>query len=83
VDHWAYFQTKEDMTTFKKEIGFLNFEIESTNKNKEANFPFQIRFFREDLVDMPSINPITSELLQIAKKYNGDYDGWETFIVKE
>lgn len=83
VDHWAYFQTKEDMKTFKEEIIALNFKVESTNKIKDTDTPFQIQFFKDDMVDMSSINPVTTKLLQIAKKHNGEYDGWETFIVKE
>ncbi|PIA78902.1 hypothetical protein BFR04_05110 [Gaetbulibacter sp. 4G1] len=83
VDHWSYFKSKSDIEKFKKEILENNFKIEISNENEDYDLPYGLQFYREDKVDIDSIYPITSFLREISKKYNGKYDGWETFIVKD
>lgn len=83
VDHWLYFSTKSDMNKCEKELKKENFSIQSSKENKEALLPFELNIWRVDKVDINSIYPITSQLRKIAEKYNGEYDGWETFVEKE
>ena len=83
VDHWLYFATKKNMKECKIELEKDGFQVEKTRKLKNTEMPYSLQIWREDYVDLSSINPITSKLMQIAKKHPGNYDGWETFIIKE
>ncbi|WP_026777399.1 DUF695 domain-containing protein [Polaribacter sp. Hel_I_88] len=83
VDHWVYFSKKENLSLFRKEIEKLNFKIKSQNEKASLERPFEIRIWKVHKVDLNSVNLITNQLRELAKKYNGDYDGWETSVEKE
>jgi len=83
VDHWLYFSTEADMKKCKEELIKEDYTIESSGINKDTTLPFELQIWRIDKVDINSIYPITSELRGLAKKYNGEHDGWETFVLKE
>ena len=59
------------------------FKIESESKTKDKNYPYQLQISRIDFVDMESINNITIKLRKKANELNGEYDGWETFVITE
>jgi len=83
VDHWLYFYNKKDSEIFAKVAKNLSFNVEGIEHIKKANLPYQVHLSRIDNVDIESITKITIQLRDQAKKYNGEYDGWETFIIKE
>jgi hypothetical protein len=82
VDHWIYFQTKQDRDRFIKYAKKNTFKIENENYLKGVKLPYQLRISRTDNVDLVSITKVTLQLKKEATKLMGDYDGWETFIVK-
>ena len=41
-----------------------------------------LQFFRVDTLQLPLISAITLDLRTAAERYHGDYDGWETSVVK-
>lgn len=57
------------------------FKIESKEMRDSAK-PYQMHISRVDKADLPSISKLTLELKRAAAKYDGDYDGWETFVVR-
>jgi len=83
IDHWLYFSKETEMNKCKDELIKSNFNIQNAGINKETNLPFELQVWRIDNVDIDSIYPITSNLRIVAKKFNGEYDGWETSIEKE
>ena len=83
VDHWFYFSTKSALNSCKIELIKQKFAIESIEENTDDSLPFKLQVWKNDKVDMLTIYPITVELRNIAKSYNGLYDGWETFVIKE
>ncbi len=84
VDHWIYFKTQKDREKFLSKIIGMNFEVvEKSYDNSNEDFPFGLQITRNDKVDSQSVNEYTYILWQFAQEYNGDYDGWETFAVKE
>lgn len=82
VDHWLYFPTEKDRNTFESIAIADGFKIEGKQKIDTAK-PYLLQISRTDKVDHESINPVTMTLRKKAKKLNGEYDGWETFIVKD
>tara|TARA_R110000868_G_scaffold33215_1_gene120822 strand:+ start:7975 stop:8361 length:387 start_codon:yes stop_codon:yes gene_type:complete len=81
VFHWIYFKTELEADNFIKETENKNFIFVSKRK-VEDNYPIQVELKRIDKVDIKSVNEYSLYLLEIAEKYNGDYDGWETSVEK-
>lgn len=82
VNHWLYFTKETEMNKCKAELIELGFIVHYAGINKETNLPFELQISRVDNVDISSIFPITSDLRKRAKKFNGEYDGWETSVEK-
>jgi len=82
VDHWLYFKTEADRNQFITYAVKEKFKIESQKILKEVPLQYQLQISRTDKVDIESISTITIALRKKAKELNGDYDGWETFVVK-
>ncbi|MCB0641979.1 MAG: ribonuclease E inhibitor RraB [Phaeodactylibacter sp.] len=83
VDHWLYFSTEVDLKRCKVELKKQHYSIQSSGKVQNTTLPFELHIWRIDNVDIDSIYPITARLRAIAKKYNGEYDGWETAVEKD
>ena len=83
VEHWIYFGNSDDRKRFRKSVEEMGFKIEDSSTNQDSELKYQLRISREDKVDLDTINGITNELRVLAIEHNGDYDGWETFVVKD
>ena len=81
VDHWFYFSNAKSRNSFILYAKAKGFKIESKEMRDGAK-PFQLHISRVDKVDLPSISKLTLELRREARKYDGDYDGWEAFVVR-
>lgn len=81
VDHWLYFPTAKSRDSFVVFARAKSFKIESKEMSDGAK-PFQLHISRIDKVDLPSISKLTLQLRREAGKYDGEYDGWETFVVR-
>ena len=81
VFHWIYFKTELEADNFIKDTENKNFIFVSKRK-VEDNYPIQVELKRMDKVDIKSVNEYSLYLLELAEKYNGDYDGWETSVEK-
>ncbi|MBW8688141.1 DUF695 domain-containing protein [Chitinophaga rhizophila] len=83
VDHWIYFLREEDRQQFEAYATKLGFSIgEKANNKDDQERPLGLRIHRIDKVDLDTISKLTLELRQKASAHNGDYDGWETEVVK-
>lgn len=82
VDHWLYFPTEKTRKAFTAYARKQGYTIEETGKDQGKN-PFKIRISRTDKVDPASINAQTLALKREARKHKGNYDGWETFVIKQ
>ena len=82
IDHWLYFSNEKNRNLFEKLITQNGFKIETKEKIDDQEKPFKLHISRNDKVDSESISKITLELRKKAKELEGDYDGWETYIVK-
>ena len=82
IDHWLYFKTDTDRNCFIIYATKQKFKIVAKERSSDPKAPFKLHIARTNKVDVPSISKITIELKRQAKKCNGEYDGWETFVVK-
>jgi hypothetical protein len=83
VDHWLFFKTDSDRSKFIAYAEKQKFKIESENVAKESKLKYPLQISRTDNVDIKSISAITMALRKKAKELNGEYDGWETVVVKQ
>ena len=83
VDHWIYFKSETDRENFLNAIKEMNFEIESKDETSSGESPFSLQLSRIDKADYESVNEYVMYLWQEAQEFNGDYDGWETLIIKD
>jgi len=83
VDHWIYFKNDIDLNCFTSYAKQNGFKIEESGKlDTTAPMGYKLRISRVDSVGLTTICKVTSELRKQAKRCNGDYDGWETFVIK-
>ena len=84
VSHFIYFQTPFERDRFLESIrteGFDPVESETTDDNvRERRYCVVLR--REDFVDFPSIQKTVLYLFDRASGFDGEYDGWETQVIK-
>jgi uncharacterized protein (TIGR01619 family) len=84
VDHWIYFQKKEDRERFLTKIKDNGFQIINQGVGKKSSgLPYSLQIARVDKVDIDSANEYILFLWELAGECNGNYDGWETFVESE
>lgn len=82
VDHWLYFKSEMDRNCFITYATQKKFKIAGKEKTTDIKMPYKLHLLRTDKVDVASISKVTVELRKQAKKCNGEYDGWETIVIK-
>lgn len=85
VMHWAYFPSQAARSQFisvVQEKGF-SIEQESQAETEDDPLPFGVQVERVDHVDQASIDEVTINLSELADSLEGNYDGWETMVVKD
>lgn len=82
VEHWLYFKTEAGRECFIYTAVSKKFKVESKETITTHPFPYKVRVSRTDRVDLGSVNALTRWLKEEAKKCEGEYDGWETVVIK-
>jgi len=83
IDYWLYFGSTNDRDGFKKIILDKGYKVESEDTlNDKSAKPFKLHISRIDTINIQSITRTTLDLKHQAKQMNGDYDGWETAVIK-
>lgn len=82
IDHWFYFKNEKDREDFIATVLKSNYKIEAKRNLTKTDPPLQLQISRTDRVDIASITALTKELKALAKKYNGEYAGWEPAVVR-
>ena len=83
IEHKAYFHTKNDREKFITLV-----KKDKFNAQEELDVPFNkkimygIQFYRKDIPFYYDIDLITMQLLDYSETCNGQYDGWESPLVK-
>ncbi|WP_373231379.1 DUF695 domain-containing protein [Cohnella sp.] len=80
VDHWLYFNSELDRAGFEGKIITMGFNVELDRTDDSNEYVSQI--YRNDYVDLHSINEVTDLLVNVSEEYEGRYDGWETIVLK-
>lgn len=76
VDHWVYFKNDNEANIFIEAVIDLGYEILNKEQNEEQEFQYSVNIAREDLTLPDEVNHYVWELVELATKNNGMYDGW-------
>ena len=83
VEHWLYFENIKMLKRFVKAIKKEGFSVEEVSTEMDEEGKYLLSIYRIDFVDFTSINDVTDLLVEVAEKYEGEYDGWETFVINK
>lgn len=87
VSFWMYFATKAEAERCLGEAASNGYTLEAINdmrqdKGFSGKKPFALTIRREMALNMDDLNNTAWALIDMAKKYDGDYDGIETEVIK-
>ena len=80
VQHWMYFPSDPSRALFRDAAVAAGFKILS-DSSSEGKLPFGIAVARTQSIEQGSIDRTVVELLNLSRRFDGEYDGWETPIV--
>jgi len=81
VNHWIYFGSAESRNQFIEKVQLDGFLIEDQATQEDNRY--MLRISRNDCVEFHAISDVTDYLVNAAQEFQGDYDGWETKVMKE
>jgi regulator of RNase E activity RraB len=82
VQHWLYFPTDAARDLFHQAAAKAGFGVVSQFPSDGA-LPFGISIKRTQSVDQAQIDQTTIDLLHMARRFDGEYDGWESPAVQK
>lgn len=83
IDHWLYFKNKIGRDSFIKYVETKGFKIVGTDYVKDAALPYQLHLSHTSSIDLGILSSLTLQMRKKAKELEGEYDGWESMVVKE
>lgn len=87
IEHYLYFETDKDTQRAADKMRELGYEIIDAGKvepdeEDDPNADLGYRILASKVSTPVAINADTWDLVDVALDNNGEYDGWETIIVK-
>lgn len=82
VMHWAYFKNHCDREGFRIAVLRLGYFIDEESIS-EGDKGYSLRFKKKQSVTPDEIDDSVLELFQLAKSFNGEYDGWESPAISD
>jgi len=82
IDHLAFFDSENDVKKFCNWLKGNKFKVKEYVGLGKIKDKFQLSFYQAEAIPLPNeTNPITIKLLEKAKQFNGDYDGWSACVI--
>jgi hypothetical protein len=82
IDHWIYFHAPVQRSEFAKRVAEIGFRTRCLPDRTGEEMAYGLQIFRVDLPSYAAIDDVTLPLFRLAEKYEGEYDGWETVVLK-
>lgn len=82
VDHWIYFAASRKRNTFITAVALQGFDVEERLEDAGGDRPYGARVHRVDAVELEHIHEVVMMLHELAAEHEGEYDGWETSVVR-
>ncbi|MEM6313780.1 MAG: DUF695 domain-containing protein [Planctomycetota bacterium] len=82
IRHWVYFGDDAGRRGFEADATAERFITVGQRDGCSGDFAFGLQVERVDQATFPEISEVTDQLRSLADRHNGDYDGWESPVVK-
>ena len=82
IDHWAYFPTGFLRAQFVVKCDSAGFDLVSTSDPQAPGQQYGARVSHRDVPGEEVMARIVGLLCDLAEECGGEYDGWETQIVR-
>lgn len=83
IEHWLGFSHVDERDKFILYAIDNEFKIEDTFYDHETEYyPYRVHISRMDFVYEDSLEDLVMDLYDMAQKCMGEYDGWETAVVR-
>ena len=82
IEHKAYFETIEQREAFIVKIESDGFKVKELIETNTHNSMIGIGFYRQDKPFYYDIDALSLHLIDLSHQCGGQYDGWETSVVK-
>ncbi len=82
IDHWLFFRRGPDRKKFADLVTDHGFEVAAMGEDPDRDHPWTLQIHHVAVPTFDGINDVTLALLDLAGKVQGEYDGWETHVVK-
>ena len=82
VQHWMYFGSEQSRSQFRDTATAAGFRVISESTS-EGSLPFGIVLARTQSIEQESVDRTVIELLNLTRRFDGEYDGWETPVVTQ
>ncbi len=82
IEHKAYFETPQQREKFVEHIESESFKIKELMEPNENTSMVGLSFYRQDKPFYYDIDALTLHLINLSIQCEGQYDGWETSVVK-
>jgi hypothetical protein len=83
IDHHFVFPTKSKREEFLHSMTRENFQMAGIEDGPEGgDMPFSLHMYRADIPDYSRISQLFIPLWENARRLQGRYMGWETFVLK-
>jgi regulator of RNase E activity RraB len=81
IDHWAYFPDESCRNAFVEEALGLGYALRSIHRTDDDERPWCAQVWRIDVPGFDRIDAATTPLFDLAGKFDGYYDGWESVVL--
>jgi uncharacterized protein (TIGR01619 family) len=83
IDHWIYFRTGANRRAFIERVKQRGFRVKDESLLRDqTDRAYCLSISRRDRADWDSVNAVVLDLFELANEMDGDYDGWETCLIK-
>ena len=82
ISHWAYFPDAECRSRFLALTQKLGFISQTTFESDKSSLRFGATIVRSELPSYANIDNVVLPVYEVTKECTGDYDGWETQVLK-
>jgi len=81
IDHWSYFADSDSRNAFVNDAAALGFSVRKLSESVDDH-RHCAHLWRIDVPSLDAIDDVTIPLFNLAAKHSGEYDGWESVVVK-
>lgn len=83
IEHWVYFPTEENRADFVRSVVSQGYQCENMPAEDGNPLNYKLLVSRDDPTTEENIDEVVLYLWETAQEFEGEYDGWETTVVRE